>query len=141
MPEAHNSFDWSGGHPALDFVNTLDERPSDEPVENLATYDSLVRFAEQAALIDAATAKRLHRLPGAPSALVARRARQLREQFHEVLAASCRRDKVPQDALRAAVAAIQQAHAALRLATSPRRSPTSSDWSAPRQVPSPPTPA
>jgi|SRR5215469_6693436 len=134
MPEAHNSFDWSGGHPALDFVNTLDERPSDEPVENLATYDSLVRFAEQAALIDAATAKRLHRLPGAPSALVARRARQLREQFHEVLAASCRRDKVPQDALRAAVAAIQQAHAARGLVTSTKSCLAVHDWISPGAV-------
>ena len=23
-----NPFEWSGGHPALDLVNTLDERPS-----------------------------------------------------------------------------------------------------------------
>ena len=29
-------FEWSGGHPALDLVNTLDERPSSAPIENLA---------------------------------------------------------------------------------------------------------
>ena len=33
-----NPFEWSGGHPALDLVNTLDERPSAAPIENLATY-------------------------------------------------------------------------------------------------------
>ena len=47
-----NPFDWSGGHPALDLVNTLDERPSGAPVENLATYGDLVRFAELAGLIN-----------------------------------------------------------------------------------------
>src|SRR6185437_13438114 len=35
----------------LDLVNTLDERPSGAPVENLATYGDLVRFAELAGLI------------------------------------------------------------------------------------------
>ena len=34
MVRAANPFDWSGGDPALDFVNTLDERPSGAPVEN-----------------------------------------------------------------------------------------------------------
>ena len=36
-------FEWSGGHPALDLVNTLDERPSTSPVESLATYRDLTR--------------------------------------------------------------------------------------------------
>ena len=44
-------FDLSGGHPALDFVNTLDERPFPEPVENLADYSDLVRFAELTGLV------------------------------------------------------------------------------------------
>ena len=46
MTRNKNRFDWSGGHPALDFVNTLDERPFPTPVENLADYGDLVRFAE-----------------------------------------------------------------------------------------------
>ena len=32
--ERANPFEWSGGHPALDLVNTLDERPSPAPIEN-----------------------------------------------------------------------------------------------------------
>ena len=31
MSERADPFEWSGGHPALDLVNTLDERPSDAP--------------------------------------------------------------------------------------------------------------
>jgi len=53
MARRANPFDWSGGDPALDFVNTLDERPSGTPVENLAIYGDLVRFAELAGLIEA----------------------------------------------------------------------------------------
>ena len=38
MSDRAGPFDWSGGHPALDLVNTLDERPFPSPIENLATY-------------------------------------------------------------------------------------------------------
>src|SRR5215813_12217573 len=64
MPGRANPFDWSGGDPALDFVNTLDERPSGAPVENLATYGELVRFAALAGLIDVSASRRLRRLKG-----------------------------------------------------------------------------
>ena len=64
MARRADPFDWSGGHPALDFVNTLDERPSDAPVENLATYGDLVRFAELAGLIEPSASKRLQSLKG-----------------------------------------------------------------------------
>ena len=60
--ERANPFEWSGGHPALDLVNTLDERPSPAPIENLATYRDLTRFAALAGLIDRRTAARLQRL-------------------------------------------------------------------------------
>jgi len=35
MSKRADPFEWGGGHPALDFVNTLDERPLDRPIENL----------------------------------------------------------------------------------------------------------
>ena len=57
-----NPFEWSGGHPALDLVNTLDERPSPSPIENLATYRDLTRFAALAGLVDRRTAARLQQL-------------------------------------------------------------------------------
>ncbi|HZR06801.1 MAG TPA: CGNR zinc finger domain-containing protein [Candidatus Udaeobacter sp.] len=52
-------FEWNGRHPALDFVNTLDERLSATPVERLNSYAALTSFARQARLIDRNTANRL----------------------------------------------------------------------------------
>ncbi len=45
-------FEMIAGHPALDFVNSIDDRFADGgPVELLATYDDLLRFVSQAELI------------------------------------------------------------------------------------------
>src|ERR1700704_6220332 len=81
MSDRADPFEWSGGHPALDLVNTLDERPSARPVENLATYRDLTRFAALAGLIDRRTAVHLERLDSAGSQIV-KRARKLREHLH-----------------------------------------------------------
>ena len=35
MSGRDDKFEWNGGHPALDLVNTLDERPFPTPIENL----------------------------------------------------------------------------------------------------------
>ena len=52
-PLASPVFDLSGGHPALDLVNTLDHRFGEEgPVELLADYGALLRFAQQTELLD-----------------------------------------------------------------------------------------
>ncbi len=46
------AFDLSGGHPALDLVNTLDDRFAEAgPVELLADYGGLLRFAQQTGLL------------------------------------------------------------------------------------------
>ena len=55
----HHTFEWRGRHPAIDFVNTLDERLSPAPIEHLASYAALVEFARQAQLIEDSTAARL----------------------------------------------------------------------------------
>ncbi len=52
-------FEWDGRHPALDFVNTLDERLSATPIERLSSYAAVASFARQARLIDPNTANRL----------------------------------------------------------------------------------
>jgi predicted RNA-binding Zn ribbon-like protein len=87
MTRRTDPFDWSGGHPALDLVNTLDERPSAAPIENLATYHDLVSFTELAGLIELSTAERLRSLSGPACARVLRRARRLREHVYAILAA------------------------------------------------------
>jgi predicted RNA-binding Zn ribbon-like protein len=117
--ERANPFEWSGGHPALDLVNTLDERPSSTPIENLATYHDLTRFAALAGLIDRRTAARLQRLDSRSGSPIAKRARKLREHLHDVLAAAHSGRPARQPDLDALSAAIQTAHAARTLVASP----------------------
>jgi predicted RNA-binding Zn ribbon-like protein len=111
-------FEWSGGHPALDLVNTLDERPSHSPIENLATYRDLTRFAELAGLIEPATAVRLLTLNERACSRVVKRARKLREHLHDILAAAHSGRPPRQLDLDAISAAIQTAHAAQVLVVS-----------------------
>ena len=127
-----NPFDWSGGHPALDFVNTLDERPFPKPIENLAGYADLVRFTELAGLLTPAQARQLRKHAAANHAPIARRARELREQLYVVLAAWHRRKAIPARALRAITAAIRAAQAARGLAISNGSSIAYHDWLSPR---------
>jgi predicted RNA-binding Zn ribbon-like protein len=52
-------FEWDGNDPALNFVNTLDERLSPAPLERLESYEALVTFTRQAEIINARTASTL----------------------------------------------------------------------------------
>lgn len=118
MTRQADPFDWSGGHPALDLVNTLDERPSDTPIENLATYDALLRFTELAGLIEPAIGARLRSASGRACARVAGRARAMREHLYAILAANHEGQCVPQDALHAIAVEVHRAHAARALTAS-----------------------
>jgi predicted RNA-binding Zn ribbon-like protein len=124
-------FEWSGGHPGLDFVNTLDERPFDQPIENLATYRDLVRFAELAGLVEPRLAKSLRTLNDPACSRVVKRARELREHVHDVLAAGHKQQPVSQNDLDAIASAVQTAHAARVFVASPSRSLASYRWSRP----------
>ena len=123
-----NPFEWSGGHPALDLVNTLDERPSPSPIENLATYRDLTRFAALAGLIDDGPP---HVCSSSiePARMIAKRARKLREHLHDVLAAVHSRRPPRQSDLDALSAAIQAAHAARTLVASPSPGLADRRWS------------
>ena len=81
------AFDLSGGHPALDLVNTLDDRfDPDGPLELLADYGDLLRFARQAKLLDPRQAKVLARTVSADAGRqVLRSARELREALARAL--------------------------------------------------------
>ena len=88
-PMPWQEFEWDGNHPALNFVNTLDERLSAGPVERLGGYLALVSFARQAGLIDAKTGTALAAVAGEPAAKDALRdAVGLREACHRVLRAT-----------------------------------------------------
>jgi len=74
-------FDLSGGHPALDLVNTLDHRFGDEArVESLADYDALLSFAQQTGLLDPGQVRGLRKsVKPQAAARALRSARELRE--------------------------------------------------------------
>jgi len=128
MSDRADPFEWSGGDPALDLVNTLDERPSPSPVETLATYFDLTRFAALAGLVDRRTAANLQQLDD-PGLRVVKRARKLREHLHGVLAAAHSRQRASQSDLDALSAAIQAAHAVRTLVASPSPGLANHRWS------------
>lgn len=134
MAKSTGRFDWSGGHPALDFVNTLDERPLPNPIENLVSYPDLIGFAELGGLIEPAQARVLRGLSGVAPARAAQRARKLREDLFEALTALRRRKAIPAATLRRITAAIRGAHAARMLSMSPGRSFACHSWGSPRAV-------
>ena len=128
MSEPSDPFEWSGGHPALDLVNTLDERPFAEPTENLAGYRDLVRFAELAGLIEPELAATLRARAGPARARIAARARELREHVYGLLAAMHERRPLPQRDLEAITSAVQAAHVARALAAAASGGLASHRW-------------
>jgi predicted RNA-binding Zn ribbon-like protein len=128
MARRANPFDWSGGDPALDFVNTLDERPSDAPVENLATYGDLARFAELAGLIERSTSDRVRSLKGANCSRIASRARQLREHLYAILTAAHSGRTLPKASLDAIASEVRRAHAARGLVATATSSTVRHGW-------------
>ncbi|NJO33321.1 MAG: hypothetical protein HC869_09435 [Rhodospirillales bacterium] len=131
MSKRADPFEWSGGHPALDFVNTLDERPFERPLENLETYRDLVRFTELAGLIEPAVAASLHSLTGPACSRIIKHARALREHVHDVLAAVVMGKRVLQGDLDAIASAAQAAHAARVLVASQSGGLAGYRWSSP----------
>lgn len=130
MRSDKHPFDWSGGHPALHLVNTLDERPSPAPVETLGTYRDLVRFVEVAELIEPGLARRLRRFGGPACDRVLKRTRRVREHVHDVLLSAHLGRPARGSDIAAISAAVQAAHAARKLAAS-TRSLTSQGWQPP----------
>jgi predicted RNA-binding Zn ribbon-like protein len=80
-------FQLSGGHPALDFVNTLDNRFREEgPVELLDSYAGLLNFLQQTGLLNAHQAKSLDAAAkNGGAARVLQSARELREAMAAAL--------------------------------------------------------
>lgn len=80
----------TGGHPALDLVNTLDWRFRETgPEELLKDYGDVVRFTAQAELISAAEARKLLRtVPESKAAKIVTAVRELREAAAEAFYAA-----------------------------------------------------
>jgi predicted RNA-binding Zn ribbon-like protein len=96
-------------------VNTLDERPFESPLETLASYQDLIWFAELAGLIAPDRAARLRRLEARAGAPIVKRARTLREQLHDILAAAHAGQPPRPGDLAGLSSAIRAAHAAQTL--------------------------
>ena len=137
MTARSDRFEWSGGHPALDFVNTLDDRPLERPVETLATYRDLVLFAELAGLIEPAVARKLQARSDPECLRIVRQAQALREHFFRILAAARAGDPAPQADLDAIAAAAPLARAARVLVAQTSGALASYRWSYPASVETP----
>lgn len=131
MTRRANSFDWSGGHPALDLVNTLDERPSGAAEENLAAYGDLVNFAELAGLIEPSLAERLQPLKGATCARIVGRTRELREHLFAVLAAAQVGEPLPEISLQSIASEVRRAHVARSLVAAEASGSVEYGWLSP----------
>ena len=131
MAKRSNPFEWSGGDPALDFVNTLDERPSASPIENLGGFADLVNFVEMAGLIEPGLAERLRTLKGPGTERAVRRARDLREHLFAILVAKHAGKSLPKASLNAIAAEVRQAHASRSLVASEASDSVRHDWLAP----------
>jgi predicted RNA-binding Zn ribbon-like protein len=95
-------FKLSGGHPALDLVNTLDWRFRDrEPDELLASYADLLGFVEQCNLLKQRQARQLERDASVSEGeRVLSEARQLREALAGIFYAQLDGHDPPAGALR-----------------------------------------
>jgi predicted RNA-binding Zn ribbon-like protein len=95
-------FELIAGNLCLDFINTLDNRPSGEPKELLKDYYDLARFAEDTGIV---TLEQLHHLSERVRLMpdeadnAVRRARNLREALYEIFSALMNRQTAPQLAM------------------------------------------
>ena len=98
--------DLVGGHPVLDFINTVTARDQPEPVDWLASYESFLQWAALSARFsshDLLALERRAKLDTAEATRALQDARQTRELLHAALAALLNtRDVLPaiRDALK-----------------------------------------
>ncbi len=95
-------FELIGGNVCLDFVNTLDNRPSAQPKELLKNYYELTRFGEDTGILTPAQLDffydRAHLAPDETKEAM-RRAINLRESLYAIFMAVLNKQKAPQLAM------------------------------------------
>jgi predicted RNA-binding Zn ribbon-like protein len=111
-------FELIAGNVALDFVNTLDNRPGDNPTELLSSYRNLAQFAAQTGVLTAKQAQELWKrseltIEEAEKALF--RARKLREAMHSIFFSLIHRKAPPLPAMDLLNAELHDAARHLRL--------------------------
>src|SRR5271168_1634179 len=105
-------FELIAGNVCLDFINTLDNRPTAEPEELIRSFPDLARFAEQSGILKAQDARYLVgqlRLRPTEAEEAVRRAIELREVLYGVFSAVTERRTPPAAALAKLNAYIREA--------------------------------
>jgi predicted RNA-binding Zn ribbon-like protein len=101
-----------GGHPALDFVNSVEGRGSDTTLNYLADYDRLARWCVRVGLIgssDGARFRQQAKQRPLIAARVWREAMELREGLNKIFRALARADDPPKRAIAVFNAMIERA--------------------------------
>jgi predicted RNA-binding Zn ribbon-like protein len=95
-------FELIGGNVCLNFINTLDNRPSAKPKELLTSYYELARFGEDTGILTAEQLdyffERIHLMPD-EAAEAMRRAINLREALYAIFSAVMNKKTAPQLAM------------------------------------------
>jgi len=95
-------FELIAGNVCLDFVNTLDDRPSSQPKELLKTFYDLVRFGEDTGILTPQQVdffyERIHLIPDEVKEAM-RRALSLREALYAIFSAVMNKTTAPQIAM------------------------------------------
>jgi predicted RNA-binding Zn ribbon-like protein len=117
-------FQLEGGILCLDFVNTLDDRPSDAPKELLNSYADLLHFGEDTGILKPSEADALmERSQASPkeAVRVLGSAIELREAMYAIFWALVKRQSVPEKAMAQFNGYVQDAGRHSRLVESKRR--------------------
>jgi predicted RNA-binding Zn ribbon-like protein len=88
-----------GGHPAVDFVNTVHSWRSDPPPDYLHGFDDFIDWNRMFELIGPESAARFKAAPAKEKARAFREALELRHDLHELLGAVADEKPLPQPAL------------------------------------------
>jgi len=107
-----------GGHPALDFLNALEERATPAEVNYLPGYDPLLRWSARAGLVAERSQRALLRMQGehpGKAKKVWAAAMDLRRALDAIFRTFAKGKPPPEDALRVLNATLAEAHAHRRL--------------------------
>jgi predicted RNA-binding Zn ribbon-like protein len=98
-----------GGHPALDFTNTVDSRGERFGPDVLQSYDNLLDWGVRLSVLDAAEVGVLRGLPTERGKVALARAKVLREALYRIFATRLSAGRLDLDLLQSEVRAAQDA--------------------------------
>jgi predicted RNA-binding Zn ribbon-like protein len=99
IPGHIGEIDLAGGHPALDFVNTLHSWDAPAPRDYLGSGADVAAWMQRLGLVAPAVAGAFASLPPRQAAVLLRSARQHRARLHTLFAAVARGRRPPGDTL------------------------------------------